>query len=162
MPSRTLRGYFYGFPNAAESKPRPRLYEKLRIPATASPADLRVAFKLRNLELAGAQGLIRSLSNGLSKFSPSRNCVPAITLLADMGKRRRCFPTVDLARCSSLLASAHAMGRRFSLIWHSPRTKVPKISLKFSAIVSCWVLLASLCFGARKDDTNLKSLYDRH
>jgi hypothetical protein len=135
-----LGGYFYGFPNAAESKPRPRLYEKLRIPATASPADLRVAFKLRNLELAGAQGLIRSLSNGLSTFSPSRNCVPAITLLV----------------------SAHAMGRRFSLIWHSPRTKVPKISLKFSAIVSCWVLLASLCFGARKDDTNLKSLYDRH
>jgi hypothetical protein len=54
------------------------------------------------------------------------------------------------------------MGRCFSLIWHSPRTKVPKSSLRISAIVSCWVLLASLCFGARKDDTNLKSLYDRH
>lgn len=53
MPCRTLRGYFYGFPNAAESNPRPSLYEKLQIPATASPAELRVAFKLRNLELAG-------------------------------------------------------------------------------------------------------------
>ena len=33
---------------------------------------------------------------------------------------------------------------------------------KLSAIASCWVLLASLCLGARKDDTYLKSLYDSH
>jgi len=33
---------------------------------------------------------------------------------------------------------------------------------KPSAIVACWALLASLCFGAQKDDTNLKSLYDSH
>jgi len=33
---------------------------------------------------------------------------------------------------------------------------------KLSAIVSCWLLLASLCFGARKDDNNLKLLYDSH
>lgn len=33
---------------------------------------------------------------------------------------------------------------------------------KFSAIASCWVLLASLSFGAQKDDSNLKSLYDSH
>jgi len=33
---------------------------------------------------------------------------------------------------------------------------------KLSAIVSCWVLLASLCFGAQEDDANLKSLYDNH
>ena len=33
---------------------------------------------------------------------------------------------------------------------------------KLSAIASCWILLASLCFGAQKDDTNLKSLYDSH
>jgi predicted aspartyl protease len=33
---------------------------------------------------------------------------------------------------------------------------------KHSAIVSCWVLLASACFGAQEDDANLKSLYDNH
>ena len=33
---------------------------------------------------------------------------------------------------------------------------------KPSAIVPCWALLASLCFGAQKDDTKLKSLYDGH
>jgi hypothetical protein len=33
---------------------------------------------------------------------------------------------------------------------------------KASAIVPCWALLASLCIGAQKDDTNLKSLYDSH
>lgn len=30
------------------------------------------------------------------------------------------------------------------------------------AVVSCWALLTSLCFGAKKDDANLKSLYDSH
>ena len=33
---------------------------------------------------------------------------------------------------------------------------------KPSAILPCWALLASLCFGAQKDDTKLKSLYDSH
>ena len=49
-----LRDYFYRLPNGAEKESRPNLYEMLRIPASASPAELRVAFKLRNLELAGA------------------------------------------------------------------------------------------------------------
>jgi len=33
---------------------------------------------------------------------------------------------------------------------------------RLSAIASCWFFLASLCFGAQKDDTNLRSLYDSH
>ena len=49
-----LRDYFYRLPNGAEKESQPNLYEMLRIPASASPAELRVAFKLRNLELAGA------------------------------------------------------------------------------------------------------------
>jgi len=49
-----LRDYFYRLPNGSEREPRPNLYETLRIPASASPAELRVAFKLRSLELAGA------------------------------------------------------------------------------------------------------------
>ena len=33
---------------------------------------------------------------------------------------------------------------------------------KISAIASCWILLASPCFGAQEDNSNLKSLYDSH
>lgn len=33
---------------------------------------------------------------------------------------------------------------------------------KLPAIASCWLLLASLCFGAGKHDSNLNSLYDAH
>src|SRR6516225_495256 len=33
-----------------------QFYETLRIPATVSPAELRVAFKLRTLEVAGGRG----------------------------------------------------------------------------------------------------------
>jgi hypothetical protein len=33
---------------------------------------------------------------------------------------------------------------------------------KHFAVVSCWVLLVSFCFGAQKDNANLKSLYDNH
>jgi hypothetical protein len=33
---------------------------------------------------------------------------------------------------------------------------------RLSSIVSCWILLASLCFGAQADNANLKLLYDSH
>jgi hypothetical protein len=49
-----LRAYFYRLPPAGENADAPSLYEILRIAATASPAELRVAFKLRSLELRGA------------------------------------------------------------------------------------------------------------
>ncbi len=42
-----LREYFYRLPRAADSVNHPTLYEVLRIPASASPSELRVAFKLR-------------------------------------------------------------------------------------------------------------------
>ena len=54
VPCAILRDYFYRLPNGAEKDSQPNLYETLRIPVSASPAELRVAFKLRNLELAGA------------------------------------------------------------------------------------------------------------
>jgi hypothetical protein len=69
------------------------------------------------------------------------------------GERSRDGPTFF----ANLAFSPERRSRRI----HFPLAHV----CKFSAIVSCWVLLASLCFGARKDgkdDTNLKSLYDRH
>jgi hypothetical protein len=54
-----LRDYFYGLPDADRRADRPSLYEILRIPASASPSELRVAFKLRDLELQTA-GAARS------------------------------------------------------------------------------------------------------
>jgi hypothetical protein len=49
-----LREYFYRVTPTANGVDHPTLYESLRIPASASPAELRVAFKLRDLELKTA------------------------------------------------------------------------------------------------------------
>jgi hypothetical protein len=46
-----LREYFYR-QQSADAGAQHTYYETLRIPATASPAELRVAYRLRNLELA--------------------------------------------------------------------------------------------------------------
>src|SRR5271165_745426 len=51
LPCEVLREYFYRLPRTADSVDHPTLYEVLRIPASASPSELRVAFKLRDLEL---------------------------------------------------------------------------------------------------------------
>ena len=57
LPCEVLREYFYRLPRTADRIDHPTLYEVLRISASASPAELRVAFKLRDLELrtAGAR-----------------------------------------------------------------------------------------------------------
>src|SRR3974390_3464465 len=54
LPCEVLREYFYRLPRAADRIDRPTLYEVLRIPTSASPSELRVAFKLRDLELRTA------------------------------------------------------------------------------------------------------------
>ena len=51
LPCEVLREYFYRLPRTADRVDHPTLYEVLRIPAGASPSELRVAFKLRDLEL---------------------------------------------------------------------------------------------------------------
>jgi hypothetical protein len=59
LPCDVLHDYFYGLPDADHGADRPSLYEILHIPASASPSELRVAFKLRDLELQTA-GAARS------------------------------------------------------------------------------------------------------
>src|SRR5271165_321540 len=54
LPCDVLREYFYRVTPTADSVDHPTLYEVLRIPACASPSELRVAFKLRDLELRTA------------------------------------------------------------------------------------------------------------
>jgi hypothetical protein len=54
LPCEVLREYFYRLPHTADRVDHPTLYEVLRIPASASPSELRVAFKLRDLELRTA------------------------------------------------------------------------------------------------------------
>jgi hypothetical protein len=51
LPSELLRDYFYHLPRNTDGADPPTLYKILRIPATASPSELRVAFKLRDLDL---------------------------------------------------------------------------------------------------------------
>ena len=51
LPCEVLREYFYRLPSTADRVDHPTLYEVLRIPTSASPSELRVAFKLRDLEL---------------------------------------------------------------------------------------------------------------
>ena len=54
LPCEVLREYFYRLPRTADMVDHPTLYEVLRIPVSASPSELRVAFKLRDLELRTA------------------------------------------------------------------------------------------------------------
>ncbi len=54
LPCEVLREYFYRLPRAADTDDHPTLYELLRIPASATPSELHVAFKLRDLELRTA------------------------------------------------------------------------------------------------------------
>jgi hypothetical protein len=58
LPCAALRDYFYRPPLADALHKRPGLYEQLGVLPSAAPAELRVAFKLRCLELqmAGAPG----------------------------------------------------------------------------------------------------------
>ena len=51
LPCEVLRSYFYRLPRADDNGDHQTLYDILRIPASASPSELRVAFKLRDLEL---------------------------------------------------------------------------------------------------------------
>ena len=54
LPCDVLRDYFFPAPLADDKAGRPTLYDILRIPHNASPAELRVAYKLRGLELAAS------------------------------------------------------------------------------------------------------------
>lgn len=52
LPCEVLRSYFYRLPRADDNNVNQQtLYDILHIPASASPSELRVAFKLRDLEL---------------------------------------------------------------------------------------------------------------
>jgi len=51
LPCEVLREYFYGLPRGGDRGDHQTLYDILRVPASASPSELRVAFKLRDLEL---------------------------------------------------------------------------------------------------------------
>ena len=59
LPCEVLRELLLSFASADHGADHPTLYEILRIPASASPSELRVAFKLRDLELKAA-GAARS------------------------------------------------------------------------------------------------------
>lgn len=51
LPCEILRDYFYRLRGAAGQNRQSTFYEALRIPTSASPAELRLAYRLRTLEL---------------------------------------------------------------------------------------------------------------
>jgi hypothetical protein len=59
VPCEVLRDHFYRLPHEGDRSDHRTLYDILRVPASASPSELRVAFKLRDLELQTA-GAARS------------------------------------------------------------------------------------------------------
>lgn len=59
LPCEVLRDYFYRPSQRGDQAENTTFYDLLRIPMSAAPAELRVAFKLRNLELR-ATGAPRS------------------------------------------------------------------------------------------------------
>ena len=52
LPCEILRAHFYRLPKADAQAKHPNLYELLGISSRAAPAEIRLAFKLRQLELA--------------------------------------------------------------------------------------------------------------
>ncbi len=54
LPCEALREYFYRLPQADAQAKRPSLYEILGVSSGAAPAEVRLAFKLRCLELTAA------------------------------------------------------------------------------------------------------------
>ena len=84
LPCKTLRHYFYRLPSAADKDAQPNFYETLRIPASASPAELRVAFKLRTLEVAATRSEQLALERAFNILGHPelRSCYDA--LLADL------------------------------------------------------------------------------
>jgi len=62
LPSETLRDHFYVANRHRAWDRQPFLYELLRVNRNASPAELRLAFKLRTLELRTAQALDSNLA----------------------------------------------------------------------------------------------------
>src|SRR5215469_2983314 len=56
LPCGTLRDYFYRLPSGAAKGVETTFYEILRIPPSASPGELRVAYRLRTLELGTGSG----------------------------------------------------------------------------------------------------------
>jgi hypothetical protein len=51
LPCRALRDYFYVADRQREWREQPTLYEIVRIPLSAGPGELRLSFKIRQLEL---------------------------------------------------------------------------------------------------------------
>jgi hypothetical protein len=66
LPCEVLRNYFYCLPQRDDQAKQTTFYAQLRIPMSASPAELRVAFKLRDLELR-AVGAPRSETVALER-----------------------------------------------------------------------------------------------
>jgi hypothetical protein len=102
LPCEALREYFYRLPQAEAPAKGHNLYEVLAVSSGAAPAEIRLAFKLRHLELTAAcaphpeQVAVERAFNILGQ-PELRACYD--TLLVDP-QAPAVFPTVDSAQFS--------------------------------------------------------------
>ena len=88
LPARTVRDYFYRADRKKEWSDSPTLYDLLRVAPPASPGDMRLAYKVRRLEL-GREGVQPSQFRQLERafnllMQPQiRSCYDALLLDAE-------------------------------------------------------------------------------
>src|SRR6516164_3420214 len=114
LACKALREYFYRVSDTEGSTGRPTLYEVLQVPCTASPSELRVAFKLRSSLRPSARRAANTFSwSAHSTFSATLGCARATTHCSKILTRLRSSPMVGSARCW-FPANGRATRRHFS------------------------------------------------
>ena len=117
LPCKALREYFYGLSHSGDSADRPTLYQILRISPNACAAELRVAFRLRDLELTAAgapRSQLVALERAPSISLVSQSCALAMTHSVATPRLLPYFPMEGLAPCW-LLESPRATAKLSSL-----------------------------------------------
>jgi hypothetical protein len=101
LPCDVLRDYFYAGNRRGAWGRQPSFYELLRVNASATPTDLRLAFKLRKLELRAARAhsanFARSSAPSIS-WRTSNSALATTPCLA-IPPPPRCFPMAALVLC---------------------------------------------------------------
>ena len=100
LPCDTLREYFYGIDDSKSGSVSSTLYQLLRVATAASPAEIRVAYKLRTLELKsiGAAQAEEKNWGALSTFLGTLSCALAMTPCLETERRRPSSRMADLGR----------------------------------------------------------------
>jgi len=112
LPCDTLREYFYGIDDSKSGSVSSTLYQLLRVATAASPAEIRVAYKLRTLELKST-GAAQAKGKNWGAFNILGH--PGLRACYDALLRERETPAVfPYGGFGSLLVPAPATGKHSS------------------------------------------------